>query len=150
MIYHVITCATFYESVHIGPYNSDVQSCGLLYCYKGTKFLFHLHWLLFPCNLGIHCRKKYGLFEKHNGNTRIWQFKLLEMAWFQPQTGIVALMQHSRVVLWTKDAIYIYMHTHINQYDSYLIIFCTITCRYDFNWRFRVPGDDTRTTLLTN
>ena len=39
--------------------------------------------------------------------------------------------------------IYVYMHTHlinIIQYDSYLTIFCTITCRYDFNRRFQGPG----------
>ena len=35
---------------------------------------------------------------------------LLEMVWHQTQTGIVALMQHSRVVLWTKSAIYIYIY----------------------------------------
>ena len=32
--------------------------------------------------------KKYGIFEKHNGDTRIWHFDLLKMAWHQSQTSI--------------------------------------------------------------
>ena len=43
----------------------------------------------------------YGISEKHNGNTRIWHFNLLEIAWHQSQTNIVALIKLSCVVLWT-------------------------------------------------
>ena len=39
--------------------------------------------------------KKYGIFWKHNGNSRIWHFDLLEKAWHQPQTSSVTLMQLS-------------------------------------------------------
>ena len=46
--------------------------------------------------------ERYGIFGKHNGNTRIWHFDLLEVAWHQPQTHFVAFMQFSYVVLWTK------------------------------------------------
>ena len=42
--------------------------------------------------------KRYGIFEKHNGNTRIWHFDLLEMARQQPQTSIITLMQLSCVM----------------------------------------------------
>ena len=41
----------------------------------------------------IHYRQKCGILGKHNGNTRIRNFDLLEMAWHQPQTYIVTLLQ---------------------------------------------------------
>ena len=39
---------------------------------------------------------------KRHCYTRIWHFNLLEIAWHQPRTSIVILMQFSHVVLWTK------------------------------------------------
>ena len=48
--------------------------------------------------------KGYGIFWQHKGNTRIWHFNLLEMAWHQPQTSIVILMQIVCVMLWEKNA----------------------------------------------
>ena len=48
---------------------------------------------------GIHS----GMFGKHNGNTRIRHFDLLEMVWHQPQTSIITLMQLPRVVFWAKN-----------------------------------------------
>ena len=36
--------------------------------------------------------------------TSIWHFDLLEVAWHQPQTSIMSLIQLSCVVLWTKNA----------------------------------------------
>ena len=54
----------------------------------------------------IHCRQKYWIFGQHSGNTRIWHFDLLDMAWHQPQTSIVTLIQLSCTVSWTKNAIY--------------------------------------------
>ena len=41
--------------------------------------------------------KSYGIFGKHNGDTRIWHFDLLEMIWQQPQTSIVTWIQQSCV-----------------------------------------------------
>ena len=59
--------------------------------------------LLTPINYTT--RKKYGISGKHHRSTRIWYFDLLEMAWHQPLTSIVILMQFSLVMLWTKNAI---------------------------------------------
>ena len=53
----------------------------------------------------VHYRQRYGILEKHNGNTRIWDFDLLEMAGHQPKVSIAALMQLSRVVLYVTNAI---------------------------------------------
>ena len=36
--------------------------------------------------------QKFGIFEKQNGNSRIWHFNLLQMAWHQPQINMVTLM----------------------------------------------------------
>ena len=49
--------------------------------------------------------KQYGIFGKHTGHIRIWLFDLFEMVSHQSQTGIVTLMQLSRLMLWTKNAI---------------------------------------------
>ena len=54
-------------------------------------------------------RKSYGILGKLNGNTRLWHFNLLDMAWHQPQTRVFTLMQLSCVVLWVK------MHFAISQ-----------------------------------
>ena len=43
--------------------------------------------------------------KKLNGNIRSWHFDSLETAWHQPQTSVVDLMQLSRAVLSTKNAI---------------------------------------------
>ena len=45
--------------------------------------------------VGIHYRPKVWNILKPNGNTRTWHFDLLEIAWHQPQTSIVTLMQSS-------------------------------------------------------
>ena len=58
----------------------------------------HVHF-----NPIIHYRQKYRIFGKRNGNTRIWHFHLLDMAWHQPKTSIVTLMQLSLVVLWARN-----------------------------------------------
>ena len=50
-----------------------------------------------------HYRRKHGISGKQNGNIHIWHSDFLEMAWYQPQTSIVNLMQLSNVVLWTKQ-----------------------------------------------
>ena len=50
----------------------------------------------------VHHWKEYEMSGKDNGNTRIWHFDFLEMAWHQPQTNSVTLMQLSRVVLWIR------------------------------------------------
>ena len=42
-----------------------------------------------------HYRQNYWITRKHNRNTRIWFFDLLEMAKHQPQTSFVTLMQPS-------------------------------------------------------
>ena len=44
---------------------------------------------------------KYGISWNGNGNTQIWHFDLLEIAWQQAQIIIVTLMQLSSVVLRT-------------------------------------------------
>ena len=36
--------------------------------------------------------QKFGIFGKHNGNSRIWHLKLLQMAWHQPQINMMTLM----------------------------------------------------------
>ena len=36
--------------------------------------------------------QKFGIFGKHNGNSRIWHLDLLQMAWHQPQINMVTLM----------------------------------------------------------
>ena len=50
----------------------------------------------------LHYRKNYGIFWMHNGNTRIWHFDLLQMAWRQQQASIVALMQLLHLATWAK------------------------------------------------
>ena len=127
-------------------------------------FFIPFELITLPVQFGNTLPQKYGLFGKHNGNTRIWQFDLQEMAWHQPQTGNVGLMQqHSRVVLWTKDAIhthmcvyiYIYMHTQINQYNSIWFIFDNLLHHYmpiwlqltiqGLGWRYKdTPTDELR------
>ena len=47
----------------------------------------------------------YGIFEKHNRNTRIWYFDFLEMDCHQPQTSIANWIKFSRVVLWMVDGL---------------------------------------------
>ena len=42
---------------------------------------------------------------KPNGNIRTWHFDLLEMAWHQPQPGIVTLIHFSCIVLGMKNTI---------------------------------------------
>ena len=41
-------------------------------------------------------RKKYGMFGKHNANTRFWHFDFLEMAWHQLETSMSTSMQSPR------------------------------------------------------
>ena len=43
--------------------------------------------------------KNIEYLQKHNGNTRTWLFDLLEIAWHQPQTGVVVLMHIVHVAL---------------------------------------------------
>ena len=50
------------------------------------------------CNTRI--TGKNGTSGKHNGNTSIWHFDLLEIVWHQTQASIVTLMELSCVVLW--------------------------------------------------
>ena len=52
----------------------------------------------------------YESFGNHNGNTRIWHFDLLKMAYHQPQTSIVTLRQLWRVMLLRKNAIFSFQH----------------------------------------
>ena len=145
MIYDVIACRYMCNILRKCSYQA-------LQLWRPELWIVVLLPLLFPCNLGIHCRHKYGL--KNNGDTRIWHFDFLEMAWHQPQTVIVGFNTTLARSVMDERYIYIYIcipaSISIIQYDSCLTIFCTITCRYDYNWRLRVPGDDTRTPLLTN
>ena len=83
------------------PAEGIAPLCGMRYI-LGLEFLLFF-FLLFRRNMiMIHYRQKYGISGKHNGNTRIWHFDLLAMAWRQPQNFFVTLMQLSRVVLWAK------------------------------------------------
>ena len=50
----------------------------------------------------VHYRPKLWNILKPNGNTRIWYFDFLEMARYQPQPSIVALMHLSCIVLGRK------------------------------------------------
>ena len=61
----------------------------------------NMPWVTRPYSTG----KSYGIFGKHNGNSRVWHFDLLEMAWHQPQTSIITFMQLPPVVLRVKNAI---------------------------------------------
>ena len=54
--------------------------------------------LSFPYTTGT----KYGIFGKLSENTHIGHFDLLKMAWHQPQTSIMTLMQLSHIVLWAE------------------------------------------------
>ena len=62
-------------------------------------------WKQKECNAEVLCTHRYIV--KHNGNFRIWHFDLLEMAWNQPQTHLVGLMQPSHVVLWMNEIIFL-------------------------------------------
>ena len=65
--------------------------------------------MFFVCSMKSRFIKTYTVPPKneisgmHNGNSRIWHFDLLEMAWHQPQTSIVSVMQISRVLLWMNN-----------------------------------------------
>ena len=72
------------------------------FVYASGGFYAYLNEIIFPMT-GY--PPKYGLFGKHNGNSRIWHFGLLEMAWNQPQMSILTLMQLPRVVFGTKSII---------------------------------------------
>ena len=99
MSLHVVTCATFYESVHIRPYNSDVQSCGLLYC----------------------CHCSYSAIWEYtaaiNMDWKTMEILVFDILIFWKWLGtnhkqlLLASIQHSRVVLWTKD-IYTYIYAY--------------------------------------
>ena len=41
----------------------------------------------------MHYWQKHGISGEHNGNTRIWHFGLLEMAWHQTKTRLVTEIQ---------------------------------------------------------
>ena len=63
------------------------------------------------------CTKIYALPGKYLwiaiGNTRIWHFDLLEIAWHYPQASIVTLLQPSHVVLCAKSTIFNVQHFFI-------------------------------------
>ena len=94
-------------------FRSVVLCCGLLpFTFTYLWGLLHWHWSNHKKSIIIDdkttkkmTRKKmsifmayvytadisYGIFGKHNGNTR-WHFDLMEMAWHQQQKSIVTLM----------------------------------------------------------
>ena len=145
MIYHVIACHYMCNILRKCSYQALQlwrPELWIVVLLLGNKLFIPFELITLPVQFGNALPQKYGRFGKYNGNARIWQFDLLELAWHQPQTGIVALMQHSRVVLWTKDAIhthaYVYIYIFIyayplNQYNSIWFIFDNLL--YDFNRR---------------
>ena len=72
-------------------YNESVLNCPYMFAV--------LSFTHTRTNIHIYYRQKYGISENHNGNTCIWHFDLLEMAWHHPQSSIVTLMKLSYVVL---------------------------------------------------
>ena len=66
-------------------------------------FSFHI-WSIIPDLYWYITGSKYRIPGKHDGDTRTWHFKLLEMAWHQPQTGIVSLIQLSHVMSLKKKS----------------------------------------------
>ena len=105
----------------------------LLFNHLTTHYCFNdlrPHWSMsgFFCSMKSHFTKTYTLPPKneisgmHNGNSRIWHFDLLEMAWHQPQTSIVSVMQISRVLLWMKNHLAMSNKSKISNLGASIVI----------------------------
>ena len=73
---------------------------------KMIKYLTMLghfyHFLLFTLHVKYTTEKSYGIFRKHNRNTRIWHSSVGANDNGLVSTATVALMWLSRIVLWTN------------------------------------------------